>query len=69
MSTSEQLQGAVALVAGASSGISEATAIALAEHGPRVAIVGPAVKRPRVKAALLVSCGWLCWELARTLLR
>ncbi len=48
MAISEELQGTVALVTGASSGIGEATAVALASRGAAVALV--ARRRERLKA-------------------
>ena len=57
MSGAESLAGAVAVVTGASSGIGEATALALADAGARVAIVARREERLRDLAARIAATG------------
>src|ERR1700730_17795181 len=53
----EHLTGTVALVTGASSGIGEATAVALAEHGASVVLVARRRERLDALAARIVAAG------------
>jgi NADP-dependent 3-hydroxy acid dehydrogenase YdfG len=57
MTTTDELQGTVALVTGASSGIGEATAVALADRGADVAIVARRVDRLAQLAGRIEQAG------------
>lgn len=58
MSGEQKLQGRVALVTGASSGIGEQTAVALASQGATVALAARRVDRLQTLADLLLEGGW-----------
>jgi len=57
MTSSEDLNGTVALVTGASSGIGEATALALAERGAAVAVAARRAERLQALAARITDAG------------
>jgi len=57
MTSNEDLNGTVALVTGASSGIGEATALALAERGAAVAVAARRAERLQALAARITDAG------------
>jgi NADP-dependent 3-hydroxy acid dehydrogenase YdfG len=60
MTSTSELQGTVALVTGASSGIGEATALALAQRGAEVAIVARRLDRLESLASKIQATGSRC---------